>query len=298
MSSCHIVGHLSVDHIVSSKDRTYSVYPQGAALGAALGSALVQSPEVHLIGSIGDDYPEYVLPTLSAAGINTSGIIRSSTKSLRFWFLEEDQNLVEYPFSNTVFTNYTPQVDDHAARSPDAVHICPLPLVDQIRISELYKAHGSYVYVDPQPRRYYDGECFETDLARLCSTADVMLVSREDFPEETAKPDQLADLLIDHGIGIAIIKRDVDGCLIYEAGQSRIQVSTNPKYELGGKVTGAGDSFAGALMAARLLGRNLEASAVFATKVSQWMIQYEGMLHLLDRLKDGSARDSLSRVGC
>ena len=69
------------------------------------------------------------------------------------------------------------------------------------------------------------------------------------------------------------LKLDAEGALVLDRGKfSRVPPATNRLLD----ATGAGDSFAGAFLARYLQNQSAEAAAVFATRVSAWVVERLG----------------------
>lgn len=292
-----IVGHLTIDNVCNqvTRESHYEV-PQGAALGSAVGAA-VSGANTTISSVVGIDYPNEVLARLELAGINTDFVRQAELPTLRFWLLRESaERCVDYPQVHTPIPAYTPSADTFEpfqGRHYDAVHLCPMPLRDQIAWARRVRPHAEIISADPQPLRYaQDPETAESQLRSLFSAVDIASLSLEDF-SEFGTPIEAIRRLAEIGSNITTLKMGARGSTVIDrANEACLYVSS-----IGTSVvkdeTGAGDAYAGAFVSTYAAVKDLRRAATLATQVACGIISDIGMLHSLD-LKSSSEPTSPS----
>jgi 2-dehydro-3-deoxygluconokinase len=120
-----------------------------------------------------------------------------------------------------------------------------------------------------QARKVYSDMLQRTDIA-LPTIDDEQLL----FNDEDAKA--CANRLRDLGVGEVVIKMGEDGCFV-STGEITEHVPL-PERRMPQDTTGAGDSFNGAYLAARLAGKDCVAAALFAHFIAREVIMHPGAI--------------------
>lgn len=149
------------------------------------------------------------------------------------------------------------------------------------------RAAGSLVAFDPnyRPRLWSSADEAKAAIAAALSVTDIALPT---FPDEEmlcgdASPAATADRLAKAGVGEIVVKDGAEPCLVVSEGQ-RIPV---PAVHVASPVdtTGAGDSFNGGYLSARLLGQTPADAARTAHRVAAAVVQVRGALAPYETLR-------------
>jgi 2-dehydro-3-deoxygluconokinase len=142
------------------------------------------------------------------------------------------------------------------------------------------RAAGSLVAFDPnyRPRLWASTEEAKAAIAAALTVTDIALPT---FPDEEmlcgdASPSATADRLAAAGVGEIVVKDGAEPCLVVASGE-RLAV---PAVHVANPVdtTGAGDSFNGGYLSARLLGQTPVEAAKTAHRVAAAVVQVRGAL--------------------
>jgi 2-dehydro-3-deoxygluconokinase len=144
---------------------------------------------------------------------------------------------------------------------------------------EVARGHGSRIAFDPnyRPRLWNDVGTARAAITEAMAVVDIALPT---FPDEQSLfrdevPDETADRISRSGVGEVVVKNGEDPATILHYGDRHVSpaVSVTPV-----DTTGAGDSFNGAYLAARLLGDAPVEAARRAHRVAAAVIQVRGAL--------------------
>ncbi|MCP3957754.1 MAG: carbohydrate kinase family protein [bacterium] len=287
-----VLGNLLVDDIVYEDGRTRMAQPGGAVLYAALGARL-WGVEVGIFSVVGDDYPTRMLDDLAARGIDLSGVRRLDRPGLRTWLLYEGRRRhVVHRLDGPTHAEVSPTAADlDAGPRARAYHLAPMPFDVQRELIEALAAHrGVSVSVDPYEL------LTATNLGtwkELLAGVDDFLLSEDEMlvPGGLDDPEPvLAELCSDRPHRI-FYKRAARGGIAYdhETGSllewpARVGTVIDP--------TGAGDAFAGGVLAGRLLGDPLPRALERGVVSAAFALEGEGADGLLAATPD-SARQRL-----
>lgn len=148
------------------------------------------------------------------------------------------------------------------------------------RLSERLRARGGKVFFDNNYRpRVWRGDPRTTEwYDRAFANADLALITLEDNAALYGLDEESA---LSHAYSLApdevVVKRGADPTLIRIRGMEPIMV---PTFRVSKVVdtTGAGDSFAGGYLAARLSGQAPEVAARYGNKLASIVVQYPGAI--------------------
>jgi len=268
------------------------VFADGHKEGPVLGSPAAYSGTVAarlgistgIVTKVGADAPPALLQPLVDAGVDLTGIDRSSPHTTT--------NQLIYAPDGTKELRYLKQApaitfQDVVESYPQAAafHICPLDyevsvdtVVEIARLGKIMSVDlggygGAHVRRDTSAKK----KLSPPELQRLISCFQVVKASDEDarllFASEGLSDEASAQRLVDWGASVGIITLGPKGSLI---------VTPNNKYEvpaLPGRVvdvTGGGDSYIAGFVADYLRTREPERAAVFASAVALCVIEKGG----------------------
>lgn len=237
-----IVGSMALDDLELPTTSAKNVVG-GAATYASLAASLY-SP-ARIVAVVGEDFAENDIQALNKRGIDTDGVERVKGRTFR-WAGRYDANLAGRTTLDTqlnVFANFRPKLPRSYASSEYVLlaNIHPalqLEVLDQVDRPKVVFADTMNFWIDGEPEL----------LAKVLSRVDVLVINDEEarqlagvYPLAKA-----ARMILHRGPKRLIIKRGEHGALLVdEAGMFWV-----PALVLDDVVdpTGAGDTFAGALI--------------------------------------------------
>jgi sugar/nucleoside kinase (ribokinase family) len=263
--------------------------PGGAVIYAALGAA-VWGARVGLVSRIGDDYPAPTLEALASRGVLLDGVRPLGRRGIRSWILyETGGRQMVHQIGSPTHAEATPRPADIPAgwRHAPAALVSPSPLEVQRTLLDALAAEGTPL-VGADPNTPVTPATLGEWRAAL-EQVDVFFVSESELdlsPSACAGPPDADDAgaAAHHVAGTALneprarglaqvasdrlkailLKRGERGGLLYEPADNRVT-------EWPGRAaavvdpTGAGDAFAGGVLAA--LGRGVEVRDALACGV-------------------------------
>lgn len=148
------------------------------------------------------------------------------------------------------------------------------------------RSNGAKIAFDPnyRPRLWTDAETAKAAIAQALAVTDIALPT---FPDEQAlygdaSPQITAERLAATGIGEIVVKDGDQPCLVVTAGQQ----NSVPALRVDAvDTTGAGDSFNGGYLAARLNGLAPAEAAAVAHRVAAAVVQVRGALAPVETLR-------------
>ena len=151
---------------------------------------------------------------------------------------------------------------------------------------------GSLVAFDPnyRPRLWASPDEARASIDAALAVCDIALPT---FPDEhmlcgDVSPEATADRLVQAGVSEIVVKDGADPCLVFTENNR----STVPAVHVAHPVdtTGAGDSFNGGYLAARLLGHPPVDAAALAHRVAAAVVQVRGALAPYETLRSAFAQ--------
>ncbi len=244
-----VFGNLAVDDVVYPDGRTRFGIPGGAALYAALGARL-WGIDVGLVSCVGKDFPHSALKGLEAAGIYCQGIRRLEGPGLRTWILNESRRRrwihhLESPNHRDASPEPADVPEDWAWR---AAHLGPMPWTTQRSLLEVLTVQPDTL-VGLDAVEELSPESLEK-FREACPRARILFLSEDECPVE--REEELWKLAGGRLGWIAHKRGDRGGFLYDLTSHERLQWS--PQAAAVVDTTGAGDAFAGGVLAGRLLG--------------------------------------------
>jgi len=270
-----IVGSMAFDDLelpsVNAKDVV-----GGAATYAAYAASLFAP--VRIVAVVGEDFPNSVLEELSERDVDVSGVERAKGKTFR-WVGRYAQNLASRETLDTqlnVFADFRPKLPPSYADSP---YVLLGNIQPQLQLDVLAQVKSPLLVAADTMNFWITGE--RKKLTEVLSKVDLLVINDEELRE-------LADI---HNIRRAaaavralgpkrlIVKRGEYGSMLFDDQG----VFFMPAYPLEEEIdpTGAGDSFAGALLGYLSAVGTLDGGAVrrglaFATAVASFCVEGVG----------------------
>jgi sugar/nucleoside kinase (ribokinase family) len=272
-----VVGNLIVDDVVYDDGSTRMAQAGGAVVHVALGAALWDVP-VGIVSIAGSDYPSEILDRLADRGVNLDGVCCHHGPGMRTWLLYEgSRRRVVHRLGSPPHEVMSPAVGDiPEGWSPAAVHLCPMPLHRQRAWLEHLRAETSAVLsVDPF---VLIQESTWADCVEAFAHADALLASED----EVLLPVDIDQRLrwFESGIRLVLFKQGAAGGTVYDGTRRRV-LSWEGRCERLVDPTGAGDAFAGGLLAGWCRGEPIERAlqkAVVSASFTLESLDVEAML--------------------
>ncbi|RMF45647.1 MAG: carbohydrate kinase family protein [Anaerolineae bacterium] len=256
--------------------------PGGNLLYAAAGARLWEEAPIGLLARISADYPEDWLQDWEKHNLDTRGIHRATqTFEQRFFLAYSDRQTRHtddpirhfarrgMPFPPSLL-GYSPPEKDLDSRTQLApisirqgdipadyldargVHICPIDyLTHNLLPATFHQANVQTVTLDPS--RGYMNPTFWEQIPTIVTGLTAFLPSEDElralFQGRSEDLWEMAAAIASYGCDIVVIKRGRGGQWVYDAAShKRWEIPAYPSREM--DPTGAGDAFAGGLLAA------------------------------------------------
>jgi len=142
------------------------------------------------------------------------------------------------------------------------------------------KVNGTRIIFDPnyRPALWQDEETARQAFNKAFSLSDVALPGVDDhivlFNAKSAE--DVADYLENLGIEEIVVKNGPESILISDRGERKV-IDVIPARKVV-DTTSAGDAFNGGYLSARIMGKPIEQSALFAANVAKCVIQHKGAI--------------------
>jgi sugar/nucleoside kinase (ribokinase family) len=321
-----IAGQLTREYLLPPTGQPLIDAPGGSLL-YAVGGLMVWDKNIGLLARVGEDYPHPWLRELEKKGLDIRGIkILPQSVDLRSFVAYTD--MVERsnasPFTHFArremtfpksLLGYQPETEHHedmrqsnplqsaaldvpkdyqAAR---AVHLCPLDFVNQSQLTLALKG-GSIETLSLDPSPHYLNPRFWRDLRVILQGVTIFHPSEEElrnlFWGETHDLWAMAEKLCEHGCEIVVIKRGVQGQLVYDSkSKRRWELPAYPSRMA--DPTGAGDAFCGGYLAGFIKTNDPLEAAFYGSVSASLKVEGTGPFYPLDVLP-GLAEARLSAI--
>lgn len=214
--------------------------------GAATFFSLAAShyTRVHLVGVVGEDFPQVHIDLLSAKGIDIEGLERAEGKTFR-WSgrYHDDINLRDTLDTQlNVFEHFQPKLPEAAK---NAKYLFLGNIHPALQLEVLRQARPEFVALDTMNLWINDTR---SELEEILAKVDCLIINNEEVFDLTGERNivQGAHKIQDMGPSIIAPKKGEHGCLLFD-GNKIFSAPAFPMAEVTDP-TGAGDTFAGGFM--------------------------------------------------
>ncbi len=237
-----IVGSMAFDDLELPSTNAKDVIG-GSATYSALSASLFAPARV--VAVVGTDFPDTAIERLSSRGIDTSGIERAEGRTFR-WVGRYADNLASRTTLDTqlnVFADFSPKL-------PESYKTSPFVLLGNIHPAlqlQVLDAVEAPLFVAADTMNFWiDGE--REMLARMIARIDTLVINDEELRQLADEHNikKAAARVLAMGPKRLVVKRGEYGAMLFDEHG----VFFAPAYPLEDEIdpTGAGDTFAGALL--------------------------------------------------
>jgi sugar/nucleoside kinase (ribokinase family) len=233
---------------------------------------------VRVVAVVGSDFPQGELDLLAKRGVDLAGVERQPGKTFR-WAGRYAENLASRTTLDTqlnVFADFKPRLPESYRNAPYVLlgNIQPqlqLEVLDQVRSPKLVAADTMNFWIS--------GE--RAALGKVLERVDLLVINDEELRQLAGEHNirRAAKAVLSMGPKRLVVKRGEFGALLFDDGG----VFFAPAYPLETEIdpTGAGDSFAGALLGFLASQRTLDTAALrralmAATTVASFCVEGVG----------------------
>ncbi len=237
-----IAGSIALDNLRTPfGSRNYVL--GGSAVHASLAASFF-SP-VEIVGVVGEDFPKEYLDFLNSKGINTNGIKVLKGKTFHWeGFYEYDMNMAHTLRTDlNVLASFDPVLLPEQKKTP---YIFLANLDPDIQMKILAQLENKSLVVADTMNYWLENK--KPSLLKLISMVDILVINDMEARELTQEPNLIkaAQIILGYGCKYVIIKKGEHGALLF-SNKFAFSAPSHPQTELVDP-TGAGDSFAGALI--------------------------------------------------
>jgi len=293
MSTVLIVGSVAFDTIETRTERREEILGGSATYASVAGSLLAP---VRVVAVVGDDFPQEHLEFFRSRGVDTEGIDREPGRTFRWSgrYSDDFSSRETLDTQLNVFEHFDPRIPDDYRRSEivflgNIVPELQLKVLDQIERPELVAADTMNFWISGKREA----------LLEVLAKIDMLLINDEEAIQLSGESSVLSAGRAVQAMGPKrlVVKRGEHGALLFDGDE----LFYCPSYPLEGVVdpTGAGDSFAGALLgwlAKHGTKSSLRRAVVWATAVASFGVQGFGVEGLRG-LKTDSVEERVEALG-
>lgn len=218
----------------------------GSASYAALAAAKLSAP-VHLLGIIGNDFPQEHLEMLESHGVDLSGLERSDQPSFT-WTGEYHENMNDRTTHNVainVLEDWQGKVPAELADSPFVV-LANMAPINQLQMLEQCTAAEKFVVADTMDLWI---TVANEELHEVLKKIDLLVINEGEAREFSGTNNLIlaGERLLAKGPQIVVVKLGEFGALLFGPEGAFFRCGAWPLRELADP-TGAGDTFLGGLI--------------------------------------------------
>jgi len=292
MADLVVVGSVALDNITTPSGHVEGVLG-GAATYASLAASLYTTP--HLVGPLGEDFPRQYEALLKAHGVDLSTATKVQAPTFS-WTGSYEGDLNEAKTHATELNAlevFEPRLPDHlrTAKFVFLANLDPdlqLSVLDQLEAPLLTAADTMNFWLDSKPDK----------VREVLSRVDMCLMNDAEIRQWTGTANlvEAAQLVLRQGPRFCLIKKGAHGLAAYWDGRS-FAAPAYPLMEVRDP-TGAGDSFAGALMGflahkEKFDDTTLRQAAIIGSAVASFCVEDFGV----NRLATVTREEVLKRCG-
>ena len=238
-----IVGSVAFDSIETAKESRERILG-GSANYASIAASLFSYTS--MVGVVGEDYPKDIFTTMNQRGIDTTGVKTEQGETFSWGGVySEDFSERKTLFTNlNVFENFNPVLSDTHRKSEYLLlgNIHPalqLNVLSQLEEPKITACDTMNLWINTALE----------ELRSLIQKIDILLVNDEELKllSGNGNISTAAKMMLKQGPRFVIVKKGADGAAIF-GEEFEFHLPAYPVKEVHDP-TGAGDTFAGALMA-------------------------------------------------
>ncbi len=267
-----VLGHVSIDHIITPSERE-KILPGGAAAAVATSAALAGA-KVGLVTKVGEDFPKEWLEKLSSI-LDVRGVHILPGKTIQIYMIYHEDGSVDAPVEMGVAQEMgeTPIPEEYL--SSRVFHIAPIPPEEQLKA--LKRLEGKTVSLDFNPTYMEDYRRRKGLMREIVSRVEVLFPNeREALVITGAKTvEEAAETLHGWGAKLVVITRGERGVLLYDGDFKEFPALPIDEEEIVDP-TGAGDAFAGGFLAGYSRGKPLEECVRLGLERAREVLKKEG----------------------
>ncbi len=239
--SVTVVGSVALDTVESPAGRNLD-----GLGGAATYFSLAAShyTKVHVVGVVGDDFPQAHVDLLAGRGVDIDGLEHAPGKTFR-WSGRYHEDVNQRDTLDTqlnVFEQFQPKLTD-AARKAKFLFLANIH--PTLQISVLDQAGAAFVGLDTMNMWI---NTTREDLLKVLARVDVLIINDSEVKDLTGESNVVkgARAILLLGPSIVVVKKGEHGCMLFRQDD----IFAVPAFPLThvADPTGAGDSFAGGFM--------------------------------------------------
>jgi sugar/nucleoside kinase (ribokinase family) len=237
-----IVGSMAFDDLDLPTEKARDVVGGSATYAALAASHFVP---VRIVAIVGDDFPKTALDDLARRNVDVSGVERAPGRTFRWWgrYADDLSSRTTLDTQLNVFADFKPKLPHNYTDSPylflGNIHpALQLDVLAQVRTPRLVAADTMNFWIEGERRL----------LGEVLKKLDLLIVNDEEVRELAGvrNVSRAARAVLAMGPKKVVVKRGEYGALLFDSEGAFFV----PAYPLEEEVdpTGAGDSFAGALL--------------------------------------------------
>jgi sugar/nucleoside kinase (ribokinase family) len=286
-----VAGNLLVDDLVSHDGSTRMGEAGGGALYVTLATSL-WGIRVGLVSLLADDYPAHAIEALRAHGVDLEGVTRIPGPSLRTWLLyEPGGRQIVRRLGSRAHAEVSPGYGDFPERflGAKAVHVCPMPFPYQRDLVARFAHTRTAVTLDPHETVREDNLA---EWKAVLEHVELFFVSHEELLLDGAAADLRAALMRLEGRYATqsfLLKCGSEGGVLFDVNDDRFTEWTARATE-SVDTTGAGDAFAGGLLAGWIRGESWEQALRRAVVSASFAIESWGPHALIAATPEAAER--------
>jgi sugar/nucleoside kinase (ribokinase family) len=289
-----VVGSMAFDDL-ELPTGTFTDVVGGAATYASLAASLFAPSRI--VGVVGQDFPAGVLETLTRRGVDVAGVEHAAGKTFR-WRGRYADNLASRTTLDTqlnVFADFRPKLpasykDSRYVLLGNIQPALQLEVLDQVREPRLVAADTMNFWIEGERKT----------LCKVLERIDLLIINDEELRQLAGVHNlrQAAEIVLKLGPKRLVCKRGEYGSMLFDEQG----ICFTPAYPLEAEVdpTGAGDTFAGALLGflareGNVDGGSLRRAVMMASTVASFCVEAVGPQRLLE-LDRADVNERLQRL--
>ncbi len=299
-----VMGHTTLDNVISTDGSAYFHVAGGAGLYATSGAAYwCRSKEVGVVTKLGRQFKKEDEDCIKGhAGVDGSGLIRMDRVGIKLWMLFDEDGYRNWVLQHVSWSRESaapePQnIPEAYLKSAKGYHLSPLPPESVERLLDCIPKEA-YIQLDPHYEWFYPQ--FLPEWKRILPRLDTVLPSEDelckffDIPYGSPLSTILeyAKRLSDMGPETVVVKLGSKGAMVYD-GVSNQGILVPSCAEQVIDATGAGDTFGGSFLVSRTEGEPLETAMIKGAVGASLTLEHKGVIENF-RLPVGMAQQRYS----